>query len=147
MNVEQSTIDIIVGFEGFEAKAYRDDGGVWTIGYGFTKVNGAPVTQNTPDMTVENANNIIGEILSGTYAAEVNQAIKVALTRNQFDACVSLCYNIGTAGFASSTVAKQCNLGNFQRAANAFLLWNKVNGHVDQTLVNRRQKEKALFLS
>ena len=62
-------------------------------------------------------------------------------------ACASLCFNIGVCGFEESTVARMCNANNFSVAAQAFLLWDKVKGVVNQGLLNRRQKEMALFLS
>ena len=60
---------------------------------------------------------------------------------------VLLCYNLGKSGFAGSSVVRHFNLGNIQRAADSFLLWNKAGGKVVQGLVNRRNKERSLFLS
>lgn len=145
--IQNSTVELIGGFEGFVGTPYKDQGGVWTIGYGFTQVNGHAVTEHTPAMTQEQADQIMSDILP-TYGQAVLAATPDAtLNENQYNACLSLCYNIGTQGFATSTVARQINAGNFQRAANAFLLWNKVNGQVNAVLVARRQKERQVFLS
>ncbi|MGB9694012.1 MAG: lysozyme, partial [Fervidobacterium sp.] len=48
MKVSQRGVDLVKEFEGFSSKAYQDVVGVWTIGYGTTKINGSPVR---PDMT------------------------------------------------------------------------------------------------
>jgi GH24 family phage-related lysozyme (muramidase) len=66
---------------------------------------------------------------------------------NQFSACVSLAYNIGLGKFATSTVLKKHKLGNYQGAADAFLLWNRGGGRVLPGLVNRREAERLLYLS
>jgi lysozyme len=54
----------------------------------------------------------------------------VPLTQNQFDALVSLVFNIGGGAFRKSTLLKKLNAGDIQGAADQFLVWNKgtVNG-------------------
>ena len=70
-------------------------------------------------------------------------------TQYQFDAMVSLAFNIGRANFGISTVLRSHNLGNYQTAADAFLLWDKM--HVEgvlvtsQGLLNRRRAERAWY--
>jgi lysozyme len=69
---------------------------------------------------------------------------------NQFDAMVSLAFNIGSRAFRSSTVLRQHRAGNYLAAA-AFLLWDK--DHQDGQLVvvpgllRRRQIERAYYLN
>lgn len=81
------------------------------------------------------------------YAAKVRDAIKVPVTQNQFDAMVSLAYNIGTGkdGFAGSTALARLNAGDAKGAAEAMTWWNKSDGQVSQGLVNRRADEVELF--
>lgn len=81
------------------------------------------------------------------YAAKVRAAIKVPVTQNQFDAMVSLAYNIGTGkdGFAGSTALARLNAGDANGAAEAMTWWNKSDGQVSQGLVNRRADEVELF--
>ena len=69
------------------------------------------------------------------------------LTQNQFDACVSLCFNIGAAGFAGSSVARDLNSHQIAAAADAFLMWDKQHGTVLQGLLDRREDERQLFLT
>lgn len=63
-------------------------------------------------------------------------------TPNQFDACVSLCFNIGIGGFSSSTVVKRIRHGESPgQIAHAFLLWDK-----PPEIRGRRRAEHNLFL-
>ena len=77
----------------------------------------------------------------------VCNSILPSLTQNQFDACVSLAYNIGCAGFAGSSVARDLNAHNLSAAADAFLMWDRQHGTVLQGLLNRRADERQLFLT
>jgi GH24 family phage-related lysozyme (muramidase) len=79
------------------------------------------------------------------YAQDVKAYVKVAVNQNQFDAMVSLDYNIGGGNFKSSSVVANINKGDFVAAASSFKLWNKSGGVVVQGLVNRRELEVALF--
>ena len=65
------------------------------------------------------------------------------LNQNQFDALVSLVFNIGTGAFARSTLLKRLNVGDYNGAAEAFLMWRNAGGK--PILLNRRKREKALF--
>jgi lysozyme len=145
-SIAPSTIALIASFEGCSLTPYQDTAGVWTIGYGFTQINGQPVTASTPPLTQQEADAFLTEQVK-PYAQAVSDAIKVPLNQNQFDACTSLCYNVGMAGFTLSTVARDCNNNDFQGAAQAFLLWDQVNGQVSEGLLARRKAEMNLFLT
>lgn len=70
---------------------------------------------------------------------------------NEFDAMVSLCFNIGAAAFRSSSVARWWNTGDKVKAGNAFSLWCKttVDGKLQDSpgLIARRARETGLFFS
>ena len=136
--------ELIKRFEGKELVAYRDTGGVWTIGYGHTSAAGKPEVVAGLTITDEKAEEILKQDL-GQYERAVDHAIEVKMTENQFSAMVSLCYNIGPSAFAKSSVAKHMNAGNLAKAASSFLLWNKDNGKVLEGLTRRREAEKKLF--
>lgn len=144
--IQPSTEQLVAGFEGLVLTPYQDVRGTWTIGYGFTYLNGAPVTASTPPMTKAQADAQL-TIQLQSRADAVNRLVKVNLNQNQFDSCISLTYNIGVGAFTNSTVCRMLNANNFPAAADAFLLWNKAGGVVNQTLVARRAKERALFLT
>lgn len=131
--------DFLKQWEGLELEAYKDVGGVWSIGYGHTKdVKPGDV------ITVERAKRLLDEDLL-IYEKAVNDSVHVPLNQNQYDALVSLCYNIGVTGFKNSTVVKRINTGDYIGAAEAILWWNKVNGVVVRGLKNRRAAERTLF--
>jgi lysozyme len=75
----------------------------------------------------------------------------VAVVQHQFDAMVSLAFNIGSRAFRTSTVLRQHRAGNYLAAADAFLMWDK--DHQDGQLVvvpgllKRRQIERACYLN
>ena len=137
---------MIETFEGMRLEAYQDQRGIWTIGYGHTDpavvVEGLTCTQGEADAW----------LASDLFNAEsaVTRFVKAPLNQNQFDALVSLTYNIGAGNFQQSTVLKRLNLtqpADYDGAAEAFLMWDKTNGETNAGLLNRRTAEKTLFLT
>jgi lysozyme len=127
--------------EGVRLQAYRDSVGIWTIGVGHAATsNVPPIPKAGMKITAEEADRLLTADLK-RYESTVNLAVKVPLTQNQFDACVSLCFNIGQKGFAHSTVVARINKRDYHGAADAFLLWS----HPD-VLRGRRRAERAQFL-
>ena len=137
--------DAIKEHEGLRLVAYLDSVGIWTIGYGDT---GPDVVKGLV-ITKEQAENRLSKRLV-EFEGYVNKAVKVKLTQNQFDALVSLVYNIGPTNFNNSTLLRKLNASDYAGAADQFLVWNK--GRVDgklvviNGLVNRRKAERELFL-
>ena len=80
------------------------------------------------------------------YESAVRKALKRNPNQNQFDAMVSLCFNIGPGNFAKSSIVTYFNSGHAARAADRFLAWNKAGGKVLKGLERRRKAERALFL-
>lgn len=81
------------------------------------------------------------------FSQLVNRVVNVPLTQNQFDALVSLAYNIGPHAFEASTLLKKLNVGDYYAAAEQFLRWDKSKGQILKGLVKRRAAEKKLFLT
>ena len=69
------------------------------------------------------------------------------LSQSQFDALVSLVFNIGGGAFRKSTLLQKLNAGDYAGASNEFMRWIKAKGRVLGGLVTRRAAERALFLS
>src|SRR5215204_4959046 len=132
--------------EGRRLKTYRCSAGVLTIGIGHTSAAGAPKV--TPGLTITRAecDAIFARDLV-KYESTVNRVLKVAVSQAQFDALVSLCFNIGQGAFARSTLVRKLNAGDVAGAANAFLSWVRAGGRVVPGLVTRRKSERAQFLS
>lgn len=145
MHVSPSGIDLICNFEGKRLMAYDDGVGVWTIGFGTTIYpNGIKVKKG--DVCTEAQAKAYMAYDLKKFELAVNNTVNVSLNQNQFDALVSLAYNIGANAFKNSTLVKMLNAGDIRGAANQFDVWIKAGSKRMQGLVNRRAKEKALFL-
>lgn len=139
-------VDLICGFEGKRLAAYDDGVGVWTIGFGTTVYpNGIKVKKGDTCTEVQAKAYMAHDLKK--FETAVNNAVTVPLSQNQFDALVSLAYNIGTNAFSKSTLVKKLNANDNRAAADQFDVWVNAGGKRMQGLVNRRAKEKALFLS
>ncbi len=145
MKTSKAGIELIKRWEGSKLTAYRCPAGVWTIGYGHTSAAGEPRVTEGMKISASEAERILAQDLA-TYEQAVDKAITRPMTQPQFDAMVSLCYNIGQGAFAGSSVARRFNEGNISGAADAFLMWTKAGGKELQGLVNRRKDERAFFL-
>ena len=139
MKLSTAGITLIAGFEGLRMTAYQDQRGIWTIGYGHTLGVSAGET-----CTEEQANNWMGEDLEVTEDA-VTRMVTVPINQNQFDALVSLGYNIGITALKNSHLMAYLNASAVKAASAEFLAWNHVNGVVDAGLTRRRESERALF--
>ncbi|WP_413509992.1 lysozyme [Serratia liquefaciens] len=136
--------EFIKGFEQLRLKAYPDPGTggkPWTIGWGHTKgvKQGDRITQ-------DQAEQFLSDDLA-VFELTVNSAIKRSMTQNQFDAMVSLAFNIGGSAFAGSTLVKKFNAGDAKGAADEFPKWKNSGGKVMPGLVKRRTAERDVFLS
>lgn len=132
--------------EGQRLTAYQDSIGVWTIGVGHTSAEGPPQVTAGLQITSEECDEILARDLQKTEQA-VRSLITVPVTQCEFDALVSLAFNIGAGNFAKSSVHRDLNAGNRAAAADAFLMWDKAGGHVLPGLDKRRQRERTLFLT
>ncbi|RZG74806.1 lysozyme [Acinetobacter sp. WCHAc060025] len=138
-----SGIKLIRSFESLELEAYDDGVGVWTIGFGTTIANGVKVKKGDV-CTLEQAVAYMTNDLK-RFEQTVNSAVTVPLNQNQYDALVSLTYNIGQNAFNNSTLLKKLNTKDYKGAAAQFDVWNKAGGKVMKGLVNRRAVERKLF--
>lgn len=143
---------MLKGFEGVRLKAYRDIAGIWTIGIGDTENVHAGM-----EITMDEAIERFRRRLAREFEPAVRRwAANLNTTQNQYDAMVSLCYNIGTgtprddprgpSGFAGSSVARYHAQGRFNLAAESFLMWRKVKGVDNAPLLKRRHAERRLYL-
>ena len=147
MQLSTNGFNLLAELEGVVLNPYKDSVGIPTIGIGSTYYeDGTKVTMKDKAITKERAIQLAKNVVK-SFEEQVNKSILLPMTQNQFDAMVLLCYNIGKSGFARSSVVRNFNLGNIQRAADSFLLWNKAGGRVVQGLTNRRKKERELFLT
>lgn len=151
MKVSNRGLNLIMEFEGFSGKAYPDPGSKngepWTIGWGTTVVDGVRVKKGDT-INKTKARELLQLHVNEDYAPEVEASLNgIDLNQNEFDALVSLVYNIGIKAFNKSTVKRMLVKGDRVAAANAFGMWIKNDGKVLAGLVRRRAAEKALFLT
>lgn len=144
-DISENGYAIIREFEGFEAKAYKDTGGVWTIGYGTIKYPDGTRVRAGDSCTRGQAEVWLKSDCQWVDAC-LDKYVKVKVSQNQFDAMASFVYNIGETAFAKSTFLTLLNQGNKIGAANQFDRWVFDNGKRIPGLVNRRVKEKQLFV-
>lgn len=123
--------------------AYRDVVGVWTQCSGET----LNVTATSPTETPEGCAIKLDKRLAGFAQAVAVCTPAVRGRDHQWAAATSLAYNIGTAGYCRSTVARRFNAGDWRGGCDAFLMWNKAGGRVIAGLTNRRRAERALCLT
>ncbi|MGA6135872.1 lysozyme [Acinetobacter dispersus] len=145
MTTSRVGINLITSFEDLVLTAYDDGVGVWTIGFGTTVYPNGIRVKRGDICTKAQAVSFFQHDLR-RFEDAVNQAVKVVVNQNQFDALVSLAYNIGETAFKGSTLVKELNAGNYEAAADQFPKWNRGGGKVMKGLVRRRAAERELFL-
>ena len=147
MKVSKQGMGLIKEFEGFRANPYLCSAGVPTIGYGSTRyADGDGVSLRDPAISESQAEELFRTTLA-SYEAGVSKVVKVEIEQYEFDALVSLCYNIGIGNFTSSTLVRLLNEGGAPiDVAAQFLRWNRANSRVIPGLTARRERERALFL-
>lgn len=145
-DISEKGYAIIKEFEGLRLDAYLDTGGVWTIGYGTIKYPSGTRVAKGDRISQSDAESYLRSDSKWVDAC-LDSKVKVKVNQNQFDALASFVYNIGESQFGSSTLLRKLNAGDFTGAANEFDKWVFDNGKKIQGLVNRRAKEKSLFLT
>ena len=139
---------LITKFEGFNSKPYLCPAKLATIGYGNTYYNsGKKVTLLDKEITEQEAFSLFKSI-ADKYAKQVSKLVSYPITQNQFNALVSLAYNIGIGNFSKSTLLKKVNINaNDLSIKDEFLRWNKVNKIPVKGLTNRREYEADIYFS
>jgi lysozyme len=134
-------IELIKKFEGDRLESYRCPAGVWTVSAGVTGSHVKPGMK----ITQEESDALFAEALK-KFEAGVTAAVKVPLTQPQFDAVISLAYNIGLPAFRASTLLKMLNAREYGKASTEFGRWIHAGGQVLPGLIRRRSAERDLFL-
>ena len=166
--INDNGLNLIKSFEGIRdgdkttpnLDAYLDPVGIWTIGYGHALTRNGEFLRGEGDrqaarnlypngLTHAQCDELLRKDLE-SRCKQVESAIIINVTDNQFAACVSLAFNIGISAFTHSTLLSYLNLGQYTKAADQFLVWDKatVGGKkvVLPGLKRRRIAEKELFL-
>jgi lysozyme len=152
---ESKDISFIQKEEGFSPTAYKDQAGVWTIGYGTTKINGVPV-KPTDTITQENAKALALEQAVNEYSTFADKLGETPLTPNQFTALNSFEYNLGPGVWNQPTgkqILASIQKGDLKTAQSLMQKFINVKNpqtgilEPNPTLITRRQREGELLLS
>ena len=130
-----SALVSIAAFEGYEGKAYQDIVGIWTIGFGST----GGVKQGQSIDPVSALQRKLTDVQK--FEGAVKQCVKVPLHQYEYDAYLSLAYNIGPGAFCNSTLVRKLNQQDYSGACKEILRWDKAGGQPVAGLTRRRQAE------
>lgn len=136
LTLSASALVGILMHEGYSDKAYTPvKGDRLTIGFG--SANGVKAGDTIkPPQAVARA---LGDVQK--FEGALKQCVKVPLHQYEYDAYVSLSYNIGSSAFCSSTLVRKLNAGDFDGACEQVLRWDKFKGKPLAGLTKRRQAE------
>lgn len=128
----------LLAFEGYSDKAMIPvPGDVPTIGFGTTE-GVALGDKTTPPKALVRALSDVQK-----FEGALKRCVKVPLHQYEYDAYVSLTYNIGETAFCGSTLVKRLNAGDYAGACNEILRWDYFKGRPQPGLTKRRQGEAA----
>ena len=124
--------------EGYTSRAVIPiNGDVPTIGFGTTA--GVKMGDTiTPQAAVSRALSDVSK-----FEGALKRCVKVPLTQGEYDAYLSLSYNIGSGAFCGSTLVRKLNAGDYAGACEQVLVWDKAGGRRVQGLAARRNREYA----
>ena len=131
-----ATLVALAAHEGFSDRAYIPvPGDVPTIGFGTTE-NVKMGDKITPIRALERALTDVQR-----FEGALKQCVKVPLHQHEYDAYISLSYNIGSGAFCGSTLVRKLNTGDYAGACAEILKWDKFKGQPLRGLTIRREKE------
>jgi lysozyme len=136
----QAGREIIKTHEGLYLVAYLDPVGIWTIGWGHTRT-----ARKGMRITLAEAQLLLASDLE-EFERCILRRVEVPLSQWEFDALVSLAFNIGCGAFGGSTLLRRLNAGDREGAAAEFPRWRLGGGRILPGLVRRRRAEQALFM-
>ena len=168
MKLSKAGEDLMHRYEGFRSKPYLCPAHIWTIGYGhvlYQEQISLPVVR-TPEkpakmirkeMPLKQEHNRVWTTteIDTLFRNDVEVFERGVLRlvpdcvgrQGSFDALVSFAFNAGLGNLQRSTIRMKANRGDWEGAAEAFMMWTKGGGKVLPGLVKRREAEVKLFLS
>lgn len=126
MNLSADGEFLIQRFEALRLEAYRDQAGIPTIGFGTIRYPDGSKVKMGDTCTVEQAVEFFRHDTKHMIQA-VDALTTDAIAPHQFDALVSLAYNIGDGAYRDSTVRRRVNANPADPTIrDAFMMWYKV---------------------
>lgn len=167
MKTSDKGIHLMHYFEGYRNKPYKCSAKIWTVGWGhamysdqlrlpnvrtesYTGMIRDDYQLKTEDNRIWSKEELV-EIFKNDLATFERGVLRLVPTvagrQGAFDALVSISFNFGLGNLQRSTIRMKANRGDWEGAAEAFMMWTKGGGQVLPGLVKRRKAEIALFLS
>lgn len=136
LSLSAAALVALVSFEGYTDKAVIPvPGDVPTIGFGTT--DGVKLGDKiTPPVALGRALRDVQK-----FEGALKQCVTVPLSQNEYDAYISLSYNIGSSAFCKSTLVKKLNAGDYDGACREILRWDRFKGQPLRGLTLRREQE------
>lgn len=148
--ISDKGLEIIQHFESLYLTAYKCPAGVWTIGWGTTRYPDGRRVQQGDKTDRANALVLLQRNIA-VFAKAVDDCTRDDIKQHQFDALVSLAYNIGTPSLKSSSLLTRVNSykDDSEAMIAKFLQWDNatVNGKLKELpgLTRRRRCEAHLY--
>lgn len=159
MQISKKALDMIKHHEGVRTKPYQCPAKLWTVGVGHVidPAHGKLTIEQRAGLPCPagwNRTFTMGEV-DAILSKDLERFIRGVLTycpaagnrQGWLDALVSFSFNVGLGTLQKSTLRQKFNRGEYEDAAEEFLKYTKAGGKVLKGLVNRRNDERALFLS
>lgn len=151
MKASDSCLAIIKEFEGFSGTPYRDTDGHYTIGYGTRCPTDMVDHYKETPMTPEEADAELRQEIA-TYEKAVNSFIDrhgITFTQQQFDAVVSLVFNVGTSWLTKGGTLINALTGGAtgNELIYAFTIYSMSGGNRSVGHVKRRLAEANVYLN
>jgi len=157
--ISKKALIMIRHHEGVRIKPYQCPAKLWTIGVGHVidpnhgklKIEDRVGLPCPPDwnrtFTMEEVDAILAKDLERFERGVLKYCPSAGSRQSWLDALVSFSFNLGLGTLQRSTLRQKHNRGDYEGAANELLKYTKAGGKVLKGLVNRRNDERALYLS
>lgn len=141
LTLSASALVGIAVHEGYRGEAYIPvKGDVPTIGFGTT--DGVKSGD-----TIEPVRALVRKLQDvQRFEGALKQCVRVPLHQHEYDAFLSLAYNIGPGAFCGSTLVRRLNAGDYAGACAEILRWDRFRGEPLRGLTLRRQAENRQCL-
>ena len=158
MKVDERVIEMVKHHEGVRLRPYRCPALLWTVGVGHVidpRHIGVKLEERKnlpiPDgwdrtFSMDEVNQILAQDLA-RFEAGVLRLCPNGLTPGRFGALTSFAFNAGLGNLQRSSIRMKHNRGDYEGAAEAFMMWTKAAGKELPGLVKRRKDERNLYLS
>lgn len=141
LSLSAAALVAMLGHEGYTDRAIQPlPGDKWTNGFGTTtRTDGSPLQPGEATTPVKALARALVDIQR--FEGALRQCVRVPLLQNEYDAFLSLAYNIGPNAFCGSTLARKLNAGDYPGACREILRWDKFQGQPVRGLTLRREAE------